>query len=64
MYYEERGLNPDDRPNIICRIFKIKLDSLMFDLTEKHLLGKTVAGKLIIIVFILVVYIYICLKYL
>jgi len=39
-YCKERGLNPDDRPDIICRVFKINLDSLMFDLTEKHLLGK------------------------
>ena len=42
-YVQPRKLSPDDRPDIICRIFKCKLDSLMSDLTEKELLGKTVA---------------------
>ncbi|CAF1928267.1 unnamed protein product [Brassica napus] len=42
-YVQPRKLSPDDRPNILCRIFKCKLDSLMRDLTEKWLLGKTVA---------------------
>jgi hypothetical protein len=44
-YCEKRGLTADDRPDIVARIFKIKLDSLMKDLTERHLLGKTVACK-------------------
>ncbi|XP_010456611.1 PREDICTED: uncharacterized protein LOC104738072 [Camelina sativa] len=43
-YVKEHGLNANDRPDIICRIFKIKLESLMFDVTEKKLLGKTVAA--------------------
>ena len=42
-YVQPRKLSPDDRPDILCRIFKCKLDSLMRDLTEKNLLGKTVA---------------------
>ena len=42
-YVQPRKLSPDDRPEIICRIFKMKLDSLMSDLTEKKILGKTVA---------------------
>ncbi|CAN6868549.1 unnamed protein product [Brassica oleracea] len=42
-YVQPRKLSPDDRPDILCRIFKCKLDRLMSDLTEKHLLGKTVA---------------------
>ncbi|XP_010419054.1 PREDICTED: uncharacterized protein LOC104704714 [Camelina sativa] len=43
-YVKKKGLNANDRPDIISRIFKIKLDSLMFDLTEKQLLGKTIAA--------------------
>ncbi|CAN6860519.1 unnamed protein product [Brassica oleracea] len=43
-YVQPRKLSPDDRPDILCRIFKCKLDRLMSDLTEKHLLGKTVAS--------------------
>ncbi|CAN6930494.1 unnamed protein product [Brassica oleracea] len=42
-YLQPRKLSPDDRPDILCRIFKCKLDSLMYDLTYKELLGKTVA---------------------
>ncbi|XP_013691111.2 uncharacterized protein LOC106395105 [Brassica napus] len=43
-YLEPRKLTADDRPEIICRLFKCKLDSLMMDLTDKQLLGKTVAS--------------------
>ena len=45
-FVKQRKLNVEDRPDIVCRIFKIKLDSLMQDLTKKNLLGKTVACKL------------------
>ncbi|XP_075475631.1 uncharacterized protein LOC142507875 [Primulina tabacum] len=31
-FVEERGLKPEDRPDIVCRIFKIKLDALIKDL--------------------------------
>ncbi|CAF1934301.1 BnaCnng73540D, partial [Brassica napus] len=41
-YLEPRKLTADDRPEIVCRLFKCKLDSLMADLTDKELLGKTV----------------------
>jgi hypothetical protein len=40
-----RNLKPQDRPHIISRVFKIKFDELMRDLTKKHLLGKVVACK-------------------
>ncbi|KAG7594947.1 P-loop containing nucleoside triphosphate hydrolase [Arabidopsis thaliana x Arabidopsis arenosa] len=43
-YCEARGLTADDRPDIVARIFKMKLDSLMKDLTERKMLGKTVAS--------------------
>lgn len=49
-YLEKRNLIADDRPEIIGRIFKIKLDSLMYHLTNKELLGKTVACELYVIV--------------
>ncbi|KAF8106159.1 hypothetical protein N665_0146s0005 [Sinapis alba] len=41
-YVQPRKLSPDDRPNILCKIFKCKLDFLMDDLTNKELLEKTV----------------------
>jgi hypothetical protein len=40
-----KNLKPQDRPDIISRVFKIKFDELMKDLTKKHLLGKVVACK-------------------
>ncbi|KAF8105764.1 hypothetical protein N665_0156s0018, partial [Sinapis alba] len=43
-YLEPRKLIAEDRPEIVFRLFKCKLDSLMMDLTDKHLLGKTVAS--------------------
>ena len=45
-YLNERKLTSEDRPEIISRMFKIKLDSLMDALTKKNLLAKTVACKL------------------
>ncbi|XP_010468583.2 PREDICTED: uncharacterized protein LOC104748676 [Camelina sativa] len=43
-YLKKSKLNSDDRPDIMCRMFKIKLESLMRDLTEEHILGKTTAA--------------------
>ncbi|XP_058727157.1 uncharacterized protein LOC131598591 [Vicia villosa] len=37
------NLQPHDRPDIISRVFKIKLDELLSDLTKKHVLGRVVA---------------------
>ncbi|XP_058749840.1 uncharacterized protein LOC131622824 [Vicia villosa] len=36
-------LKPQDRPDIISRIFKIKFDKLLTDLTKKGVLGKVLA---------------------
>ncbi|XP_033142595.1 uncharacterized protein LOC117132485 [Brassica rapa] len=44
-YLSERKLKSEDRPEIACRIFKMKLDSLMEDLTDNEILEKTVACK-------------------
>lgn len=43
-YFEKYNLRSEDRPELCCRLFKVKLDKLMDDLTKKHLLGKTVSG--------------------
>ncbi|XP_076952150.1 uncharacterized protein LOC143625788 [Bidens hawaiensis] len=42
-FLKETDLNAEDRPDILCRLFKIKLDSLIKDLKEKSLLGKVLA---------------------
>lgn len=39
------NLKPQDRPDVISRVFKIKFDELMKDLTKRHVLGKVVACK-------------------
>ncbi|CDY56895.1 BnaCnng31320D [Brassica napus] len=44
-YLQPRKLAAEDRPEILCRLFKIKLKSLMTDLTDKQLLGKTVSDN-------------------
>ncbi|KAF8077513.1 hypothetical protein N665_1031s0003 [Sinapis alba] len=43
-YFKKYNLKSEDRPDLCCRLFKIKLDSLMDDLTKKQLLGKTVSA--------------------
>ena len=43
-YFKKYNLKSEDRPDLCCRLFKIKLDSMMDDLTKKQLLGKTVSG--------------------
>ncbi|XP_048634098.1 uncharacterized protein LOC106404100 [Brassica napus] len=43
-YFQKYNLRSEDRPELCCRLFKVKLDCLMEDLTKKHLLGKTVSA--------------------
>ena len=42
---EPLHLKPQDRPDIISRVFKIKFDQLLTDLTKKGMLGKVLACK-------------------
>ncbi|XP_058773416.1 uncharacterized protein LOC131647543 [Vicia villosa] len=39
----ETGLQPHDQPDIITKVFKIKFDELIADITKKHVLGKVLA---------------------
>jgi hypothetical protein len=41
----KQNLKPHDRPDITARIFKIKFNELIKDLTKKHVLGKVIARK-------------------
>ncbi|KAF8102734.1 hypothetical protein N665_0196s0027 [Sinapis alba] len=41
-YLQKFNLRAEDRPELCCRLFKIKFDKLMDDLTKKQILGKTV----------------------
>jgi hypothetical protein len=37
------GQKPQDRPDVIARVFKAKLDELMTDLKTRHVMGRCVA---------------------
>ncbi|XP_035835819.1 uncharacterized protein LOC110888316 [Helianthus annuus] len=39
-FLKDTNLNPEDRPDILSRIFKIKLDSICKDLKDRDLFGK------------------------
>ncbi|KAL8160940.1 LOW QUALITY PROTEIN: hypothetical protein V2J09_012429 [Rumex salicifolius] len=39
-FVQERDLRPEDRPDIICRVFKIKLDAMIKEFKENKLFGK------------------------
>ncbi|XP_072078134.1 uncharacterized protein [Arachis hypogaea] len=39
------GLKAEDRPDILCRIFKIKLEGLIDDLKEEKIIGKILGCK-------------------
>jgi hypothetical protein len=41
----KHNLKPHDRPDIITRVFKLKLTELLKDLTKRHVLGKVIACK-------------------
>ncbi|KAH7520865.1 hypothetical protein FEM48_Zijuj08G0191100 [Ziziphus jujuba var. spinosa] len=43
-FVESRGLKPEDRPDILCRIFKVKLDQLINDLIQNKTFGKVKVG--------------------
>nr|KAJ0194151.1 hypothetical protein LSAT_V11C800449280 [Lactuca sativa] len=38
-FLKDISLQPEDRPDILCRLFKIKLDSFIKDLRENHIFG-------------------------
>jgi len=44
-FLKDTTIRPEDRPDILCRLFKIKLDAIIKDLKEKALFGKVQAGK-------------------
>ncbi|XP_012836449.1 PREDICTED: uncharacterized protein LOC105957075, partial [Erythranthe guttata] len=41
----DTSLRPEDRPDILCRVFKMKLDSLMTDFKKGHIFGRIRARK-------------------
>ncbi|XP_074297082.1 uncharacterized protein LOC141627760 [Silene latifolia] len=39
-FVSKRGLRPEDRPDIVCCVFKMKLDELIRDLKDPHIFGR------------------------
>lgn len=50
-YIQRHGVSAEDRPDILCRVFKIKLDELIKDLKSGYIFGKVSACKLLICFF-------------
>jgi hypothetical protein len=42
------GQTPSDRPELIARVFKLKLDELLNDIFKKHILGRTTGHVFVI----------------
>ena len=42
------GQTPSDRPDLIARVFKFKLNELIDDIIKKHIFGRTVAHIFVI----------------
>lgn len=47
-FLEPRGLKLEDRPDIIVRVFKVKLDRLINELRKNKVFGSVIAGTIII----------------
>ena len=47
-FMEEKGLNSEDRPDVITRVFKQKLDTIMKEFKDKNYFGHLKAGIYII----------------
>lgn len=46
-FVQQRGMQPEDRPDILCRVFKMKLDQLIKDLKQGQVFGRVQAGMFI-----------------
>ena len=42
-FVQEKGLKPINHPDILCRVFKIKLDQFIKDLRQKNFFGRAKA---------------------
>ena len=40
------GQKTEDRPDVVARVFKIKLDQLLFDLKQSRHFGRVIASNI------------------
>ena len=45
LFVQSKGLRPEDRPDILSRVFKMKLDQLMNELKTENVFGKARGGN-------------------
>lgn len=45
-FVDHFALRPEDRPDIMCRIFKMKLDQLVYDLKHEKCFGRVKSGTI------------------
>lgn len=57
-FLKPRGLNPEDRLDIVCRVFKMKLDTLIRDFRQNEIFGKLKAGKTVCFIYFSIKLIY------
>lgn len=43
-FFEKENFSAEDRPDILARIFKIKLDNIIKDITNESMFGKSTRG--------------------
>jgi len=55
-FVHSRGLHPEDRPDIITRVFKIKLDHLIKDLRDNKVFGEVKAGMNFILLYFIILH--------
>ena len=46
-FVRKKGLNAEDRPDVLCRVFKMKLDELIRDLKKGRVFGTIIGCKYI-----------------
>ncbi|XP_045793087.1 uncharacterized protein LOC123888169 [Trifolium pratense] len=43
-FIRPKGFQPSDRPDIVCRVFKMKLDQMLIDFKKNQIFGKVIGG--------------------
>lgn len=59
-FLKDTNLNSEDRPDILCRLFKLKLDSMIKLIKDKSLFGKIKAGSVASLMFVFNIFLTVC----
>ena len=50
-FCESKGLRPECKLDLLCHVFKMKLDELIKDLKKENIFGKCIGGDVTITLF-------------